>query len=266
MLGLSSVAAGRAGVGSLPLAAAQPPDNAAIPRFDRRGNCQTGDTASVWDISGKGDRAPGICHSNQRQPWTNDFFKGRHRSGGLSTRYLSPGHTEGAGRRFVETVHPSAVQTKPHASLTRRPGWWTAVTGRSPPPGMCRRPQHPESISRRRFGRTYPVPLKSCEPNRLIAATMLGKLLCCSRRGDTTWQAYNSYQGNSCIQAIRCCGWPGGQGQLQPSHHTRLVEGGQDWVFNAEYPDGPVLEANGYDVSYVAGPDVDRGTPAPTRC
>ena len=39
---------------------------------------------------------------------------------------------------------------------------------------------------------------------------------------------------------------------------TRGVAGGQDFVFNAEYPMVRFLEANGYDVSYFTGVDADR--------
>ena len=39
---------------------------------------------------------------------------------------------------------------------------------------------------------------------------------------------------------------------------TRAVDGGQDWVFNAEYPMIRWLEANGYNVAYTTGVDSDR--------
>src|SRR5262249_46049282 len=38
---------------------------------------------------------------------------------------------------------------------------------------------------------------------------------------------------------------------------TRSVNGGQSWVFSAEYPMVRWLEANGYDVSYFTGVDAD---------
>ena len=40
--------------------------------------------------------------------------------------------------------------------------------------------------------------------------------------------------------------------------NTRVVDSGQDWLFNAEYPMVRWLEANGYDVSYITGVDTDR--------
>ena len=76
---------------------------------------------------------------------------------------------------------------------------------------------------------------------------------------DTTWQAYNNYGGNSLYE-----GGPGtNPGRAYKVSYnrpfaTRAVAGGQDWVFNAEYPMVRFLEANGFDVSYTTGVDSDR--------
>src|SRR5690606_16855327 len=76
---------------------------------------------------------------------------------------------------------------------------------------------------------------------------------------DTTWQAYNTYGGNSLYQ-----GGPGtNPGRAYKVSYnrpfaTRAVDGGQDWVFNAEYPMVRWLESNGYDVSYITGIDTHR--------
>ena len=67
---------------------------------------------------------------------------------------------------------------------------------------------------------------------------------------DTTWQAYNTYGGNSLY-----VGSPGtNPGRAYKVSYnrpfdTRGDDGGQDWVFNAEYPMVRWLEANGYDVT-----------------
>lgn len=80
---------------------------------------------------------------------------------------------------------------------------------------------------------------------------------------DTTWQAYNNYGGNSLYTGSG----PGTGGSsdgraykvsYNRPFNTRNVDGGQDWVFNAEYPMVRWLEANGYDVSYFTGIDSDR--------
>lgn len=73
---------------------------------------------------------------------------------------------------------------------------------------------------------------------------------------DTTWQAYNTYGGNSLYQ-----GAPAGRAYKVSYNRpftTRTVDNGQDWLFNAEYPMIRWLESNGYDVSYISGVDADR--------
>jgi hypothetical protein len=73
---------------------------------------------------------------------------------------------------------------------------------------------------------------------------------------DTTWQAYNAYGGNSLY-----VGSPAGRAYKVSYNRpftTRGDAGGQDWVFNAEYPMIRFLESNGYDVSYTTGTDSDR--------
>ena len=73
---------------------------------------------------------------------------------------------------------------------------------------------------------------------------------------DTTWQAYNSYGGNSLYT-----GQPAGRAykvSYNRPFNTRSVDNGQDWLFNAEYPMVRWLEANGYHVAYTTGVDSDR--------
>ena len=73
---------------------------------------------------------------------------------------------------------------------------------------------------------------------------------------DTTWQAYNSYGGNSLY-----VGSPAGRAYKVSYNRpfvTRAGETSYDWVFSAEYPMIRWLEANGYDVSYTSGLDTDR--------
>ena len=70
---------------------------------------------------------------------------------------------------------------------------------------------------------------------------------------DTTWQAYNDWGGNSLYT-----GSPAGRAykvSYNRPFSTRIVDNGQDWVFNAEYPMVRWLEANGYNVSYFTGVD-----------
>ncbi len=75
---------------------------------------------------------------------------------------------------------------------------------------------------------------------------------------DTTWQAYNSYGGNSFYQ-----GGPGvNPGRAYAISYNRpfntRAASPEDWVFNAEYPMVRWLEKNGFNVSYISGIDTDR--------
>ncbi|WP_051244528.1 DUF4082 domain-containing protein [Azohydromonas australica] len=76
---------------------------------------------------------------------------------------------------------------------------------------------------------------------------------------DTTWQAYNTYGGGSFYSG----GLNTGAGRSYKLSYNRPfitggVDGGQDWLFHAEYPMVRWLEANGYDLSYISGIDTDR--------
>ena len=75
---------------------------------------------------------------------------------------------------------------------------------------------------------------------------------------DTTWEAYNSWGGNSLYE-----GGPGtNPGRAYKVSYNRpfntRANSPEDWLFNAEYPMVRWLEANGYNVSYSTGVDTDR--------
>src|SRR3954447_18414807 len=80
---------------------------------------------------------------------------------------------------------------------------------------------------------------------------------------DETWQAYNSYGGNSLYTCSVNCppGSPDAyKGASKVSYnrpfHSADDDQGRSWLMYAEYPMIRFLEANGYDVSYTSGLDV----------
>ncbi|WP_415855300.1 DUF4082 domain-containing protein [Sinomonas sp. G460-2] len=79
---------------------------------------------------------------------------------------------------------------------------------------------------------------------------------------DETWQAYNSYGGNSLYTCTVACppGSPAAyKGAFKVSYnrpfHTALDDSGRSWITYAEMPMIRFMEANGYDMSYQAGLD-----------
>jgi N,N-dimethylformamidase beta subunit-like, C-terminal/Domain of unknown function (DUF4082)/Fibronectin type III domain/Bacterial Ig domain len=80
---------------------------------------------------------------------------------------------------------------------------------------------------------------------------------------DETWEAYNTYGGNSLYSCTVNCP-PGNpeayKGADKVSYnrpfHTALDDQGRSWFMYTEYPMIRFLEANGYDVSYMSGLDV----------
>ncbi|WP_426594476.1 DUF4082 domain-containing protein [Cellulomonas sp. McL0617] len=73
---------------------------------------------------------------------------------------------------------------------------------------------------------------------------------------DPTWEAYNTYGGSDFYQGAA-------NGRAYKISYNRPVvtrgdNSGRDFYFSNEYPMVRFLEANGYDVSYIAGVDTDR--------
>ena len=73
---------------------------------------------------------------------------------------------------------------------------------------------------------------------------------------DTTWQAYNTYGGNSLYQCTVACppGNPDGyKAAFKVSYNRPFTTPSARCVAShAEYPMVRFLEANGYDVSYIS--------------
>jgi hypothetical protein len=81
---------------------------------------------------------------------------------------------------------------------------------------------------------------------------------------DETWQAYNDFGGNSLYACTSVCppGDPlGYKSAFKVSYNRPFssagIDNGASWPFATEMPMISFLEANGYDVSYLSGGDVD---------
>ena len=78
---------------------------------------------------------------------------------------------------------------------------------------------------------------------------------CCSRPRTPPGRPTTTTAATACTPARRHEPGRAYKVSYNRPFNTRGVDGGQDWVFNAEYPMVRWLEANGYDVSYITGVD-----------
>jgi hypothetical protein len=229
-------------------------------------NCKTGTPSATWDIAGAGDpNIQGFATQISMNRGGTATFKVdfKYASGTYHLDIYRMGYYGGMGARFIASVPSTSVTPKTQgACLTEAPtglidcGNWAdsaswlvpadavsgiyfaKVVGDNLPAGAGSGVSHVVFIVR----------------NDARASDLL------FQTSDTTWQAYNDYGGNSL--------YAGGPA-VNPARaykvsynrpfHTRAVDGGQDWLFNSEYPMVRFLEANGYDMTYVTGVDVDRG-------
>ncbi len=75
---------------------------------------------------------------------------------------------------------------------------------------------------------------------------------------DATWQAYNTYGGNSLYTGAT--NFPQGHAAKVSYNRPFVTRGNaaEDWLFNCEYPMIRFLEKNGYNISYTTNVDVAR--------
>ena len=221
-------------------------------------NFLAGAPASEWDVPGAGDATiQGFATSISVNQGETVRFKIKTPASSYRLDIYRMGYYGGMGARKVATVTPSAAlpQTQP-ACLT------------APATGLVDCGNWAESAS-------WPVPATATSGIYFAKLVRIdtggashivfvvrdddGQSEFLFQTSDTTWQAYNTYGGNSLY--VGAAGGPRVQGQLQPAvQHRAPRRGGpqESWLFNAEYPMVRWLEANGYNVSYSSGVDTDR--------
>ena len=224
-------------------------------------NALPGNPSSEWDITGAGD--PSI------QGYATDMSVNqggtiRFKVDTNATQYRLDiyrlGYYGGLGARLVATVQPSATlpQTQPaclsdvSTGLVDCGNW--AVSGSWTVPPTATSGVYVAKVVREdpENGRASHI--------LFVVRNDAGTSDLLYQTSDTTWQAYNTYGGNSLYFGspagraykvsynrpftTRCCDFPNG---------SNLT-----WFFDAEYPMIRWLERNGYDVSYSSGIDTDR--------
>ena len=221
-------------------------------------NCLTGNPSSEWDVSGTGDGTiQGYATSISVNRGSTVQFKVSTTATNYRFDIYRMGYYGGLGARKVATVSPSASlpQSQPNCLTQASTGLidcgnW-AVSGSWTVPA--------DATSGVYFAKVVRTDTGGASHIVFIVRNDASTSDMVFQTSDTTWQAYNAYGGNSLY-----VGSPGtSPGRAYKVSYnrpfaTRGDNGGQDWVFNAEYPMIRFLESNGYDVTYITGVDTDR--------
>jgi hypothetical protein len=226
-------------------------------------NCLAGNPSSEWDVSGAGDLsiqgfATDISVDKSSTVPPKVTFKVSTTATNFRFDIYRMGYYGGLGARKVDTVTPTSAQITASRSqpacLAQQTTTGLIDCGNWSVSGEWTVPQ--TAVSGIYFARAVRADTGGASHIVFVVRDDLSTSDILFQTSDTTWQAYNNYGGNSLYT-----GNPVGRAykvSYNRPFNTRAVDGGQDWVFNAEYPMVRWLESNGYDISYTTGVDSDR--------
>ena len=227
-------------------------------------NTSTGDPQSDWLVAGAGDQTlQGYATSMSVNVGQTVSFKISSTQSRYHFDILRIGYYQGTGaRKLVSGMAPTAAfpQTQP-ACLTNSAtglidcGNWS-VSASWAVPANAVSGVYLAHIYRDDTGGGADIPFvvrNDASHSDVVFQT-----------SDETWQAYNTYGGNSLYQCTVACP-PGSPAAYKAAYkvsynrpfHTPGDDQGRSWLTYAELPMIKFLEANGYDTSYIAGTDVD---------
>jgi hypothetical protein len=225
-------------------------------------NTQTGDPESDWRVSGSGDSTlQGFATSMSVNLGDTITFKIKSTSSAYHIDILRMGYYQGNGaRKLVSGLVPSAPfpQSQPACLSDASTGLidcgnW-AVSASWAVPATAVSGIYLAHLIRNDNGAGSLIPFVVRDDARHSDMVV--------QTSDETWQAYNTYGGNSLYSCTLCPpGNPQGyKGAYKVSYnrpfHSADDDMGASWVLYAEYPMVRFLEANGYDLSYMSGLDV----------
>ena len=218
-------------------------------------NCLVGNAASEWDVSGAGDASiqgyAAQMSVNRGNPVT---FKVSTNATGYRFDIYRLGYYGGLGARKVASVNPSASLPQNQPACLNDAATGLIDCGNWANSGSWTVPAN--AVSGIYVAKVIRTDTGGASHIVFVVRNDASTSSLLFQTSDTTWQAYNNYGGNSLY-----AGLPVGRAykvSYNRPFNTRAVDGGQDWLFNSEYPMLRWLEANGYDVSYSSGIDTDR--------
>ncbi len=231
-------------------------------------NTQPGNPASEWQVTGAGDSTiQGYATSMSVNVGGIVNFKVKTPSTSYHIDVYRLGFYQGLGaRKVAANVLPSAAlpQSQPACSTFSATGlidcgnWGVSATWQVPTSAVSG------------------VYLARLVRNDATAASVIPFVVrddaahsdVLFQTSDTTWQAYNTYGGNSLYSCTVSCP-PGNpmayKAAFKVSYNrpfnSAADDQGRSWLMYAEYPMIRFMEANGYDVSYMSGLDVATKAP-----
>jgi len=230
-------------------------------------NTLPGDPPSDWQVSGAGDSTiQGFATSMSVNAGQTENFKINATAWAYHIDILRIGWYQGNGaRKVVSNMLPTASlpQTQPACRNDTQPtglidcGNW-AVSASWAVPSTAVSGLYIAHLVRNNTGAGSLIPFvvrNDASHSDILYQT-----------SDETWQAYNTYGGNSLYTCATNCP-PGsptaykGASKVtynRPFHTGADDNGGRSWFMWAEYPMIRFLEENGYDVSYTSGIDMSQ--------
>ena len=228
-------------------------------------NTKAGDPPSDWQISGAGSSTiQGFATSISVNPGDTVQFKINTPSRSYHFDILRLGYYQGNGARKVASgLRPSATLPQSQPTCLNDPsptglidcGNWAVSASWTVPSTAVSGVYIAHLVRDDATGGSHIVFIVR---NDASHSDML------VQTSDETWQAYNTYGGNSLYTCASNCP-PGNPAAYKgaakvsynrPFHSAEDDSGGRSWLMYTEYPMIRFLEANGYDVSYTTGIDV----------
>jgi hypothetical protein len=218
-------------------------------------NCQAGNPASEWDVTGAGDPTiQGYATEISVNHGQTVFFKVNTIASAYHIDIYRVGFYGGNGARKITTITPSVSlpQSQPACLSDSATGLvdcgnWAVSASWSVPS---------TAVSGLYIGKLVREDTGGASHMVFIVRDDSGSSDLLYQLSDTTWAAYNDYGGNSLY-----VGSPAGRAYKVSYNRPFIVRGGQfarTWFFADEYPMVRWLEANGYNMSYSSGLDTDR--------
>jgi hypothetical protein len=256
---VAAIAAGLPVLTPAPAAAAGPCD-APVTSPIACENSLPGNPGSEWDVNGAGDLTiQGFATDFSVNKGETVHLKVKTDARAYRVDIYRMGYYAGAGARKIATVNPSAslpqnqpacIDESSTTGLIDCGNWAESASWAVPS----------TAVSGVYFARLVRTDNGGASHVIFIVRDDASTSAMLFQTSDTTWQAYNSYGGNSLYQ-----GAPIGRAYKVSYNRPFTTRGttpeARDFVWANEWPMIKWLEANGYDVTYTSGIDSDRRGP-----